>query len=422
MQIPSGTGTAVVPLPHPYIGKLADKLSEDVKINNKNAATKGSKSKHDDAMHMQLPGTIKFVKNPNKEGEVTNGTGKKLKINGKEAAVIGSTVTTCNDMGMKDNSTILAVGASMPMPAIINPLNMEEYKLEREKQETKSPEFTTVKWNKTKCKEGEELELSAQVKDIDDSNMVTFQVFRDGQDPNTHVPYGTLPATIEGGKATAKWFYKLPSNAETIPESDPQFFFSAHSAWCQFKKSSNATIELKRPEISNPKWMKDGSEISEALVDDEVMLSVEVKDIDDGETVGFEIWENDENNDHDFVGNVTGIVQGGKVEAAWKVRYTADNDDSTSGKELAEKGYTLPEYHFVTKYNRAESIQSGVIEVRDRIRTTLKDSYTEQTLPDTEYIIFCKDGSKIKGQSDESGYVNETELTFCHKTLVLCDR
>jgi hypothetical protein len=44
-------------------------------------------------------------------------------------------------------------------------------------------------------------------------NMVTFQVWKDGQDPNTHVPYGTLPATIEGGKAIAKWLYNLPSRS-----------------------------------------------------------------------------------------------------------------------------------------------------------------------------------------------------------------
>lgn len=35
---------------------------------------KGSTARHDDATHMQLPGTIKFQNNPKKEGEVTGGT------------------------------------------------------------------------------------------------------------------------------------------------------------------------------------------------------------------------------------------------------------------------------------------------------------------------------------------------------------
>jgi len=94
MVVPSGNGTSVIPLPHPFLGKLADKLSENVKIKGRAAATKGSIAKHDHPVHNQLPGTIRFHKNPSKEGEITGGTGSKLKINGKEAAVVGSTVTT----------------------------------------------------------------------------------------------------------------------------------------------------------------------------------------------------------------------------------------------------------------------------------------------------------------------------------------
>ena len=53
MVVPSGSGTTTVPLPHPFIGKLADKLSKDVKIKDKSCATKDSVAKHDDTMHMQ---------------------------------------------------------------------------------------------------------------------------------------------------------------------------------------------------------------------------------------------------------------------------------------------------------------------------------------------------------------------------------
>ena len=60
MVVPSGNGTTTVPLPHLFIGKLADKLSKDVKIKDKACATKDSVAKHDDSMHMQLPGN-RFV-------------------------------------------------------------------------------------------------------------------------------------------------------------------------------------------------------------------------------------------------------------------------------------------------------------------------------------------------------------------------
>ena len=146
MVVPSGNGTTTVPLPHPFIGKLADKLSKDVKIKDKACATKDSVAKHDDSMHMQLPGTIKFQNNPKKEGKVTGGTSSKVKINGKEAAVIGSQVSICNDVGAQNNSTVIAPGASMPMPVIINPKNTEEWKREQEEKEKKEPKFSSVKW------------------------------------------------------------------------------------------------------------------------------------------------------------------------------------------------------------------------------------------------------------------------------------
>ncbi|MCR5435648.1 MAG: phage baseplate assembly protein V, partial [Treponema sp.] len=182
MVVPAGTSTANVPLPHPFIGQMKDGLSNNVRIGNKQCATKDSVAKHNDSNHMQLPGTIKFQKNPSKDGKVTGGTIKSVKINGKETAVIGSTVTTCNDVGAQNNSTIVSIGASIPMPSIINPLNNDEYKKERDKDK-KEPGFETVKWASASVNENEEVELSASVKDIEDDNMVTLQVFPEGKGP-----------------------------------------------------------------------------------------------------------------------------------------------------------------------------------------------------------------------------------------------
>ena len=96
---------------------MADKLSTDVKIKGKKVATEGSIAKHDSPVHMQLPGTIKFQNSPKKDGKVTGGTEKSVKANGKEVAVIGSSVTTCNDIGMRDNSKVIAAGMAINMPA-----------------------------------------------------------------------------------------------------------------------------------------------------------------------------------------------------------------------------------------------------------------------------------------------------------------
>ena len=292
MVVPSGNGTTTVPLPHPFIGKLADKLSKDVKIKGKACATKDSVAKHDDSMHMQLPGTIKFQNNPKKEGKVTGGTSSKVKINGKEAAVIGSQVSTCNDVGAQNNSTVIAPGASMPMPVIINPKNTEEYERERKEAEDKNPKFSSVKWSATSVDEGKEVELTASVQDIEDGNMVTLQVFPEGKGPEDGVPIASFPLTVKGGSVSAKWSYHA-NKSELPPDSDPKFVFSAHCAWCNFEKSSNTLeVELVRPEITKAEWKdSDGNSVSKVYSNEEYTFEVETKDIEDGNGVTATVYD-----------------------------------------------------------------------------------------------------------------------------------
>jgi uncharacterized Zn-binding protein involved in type VI secretion len=393
MQVPAGFSTVEIPLPHPYIGKLTDKLSKDVKINNHNAATKGSKSKHDDPLHMQLPGTITFTKTPNKEGEVSGGTAKKVKINGKEAAVIGSTVTSCNDTGMKDNSAILAPGVSMPMPMIINPSNTVSYQLERAENKTKQPELTTVKWDKTQVKEGEELKLSAQVKDIDDGNMITFQVWRAEQDPNSHVSYWKYSSMIKGGSAETIWQYNSSSSAETIPETDPKFFFSAHSAWCPFKKSGNATIKLKRPCLSNPAWKdKNGNTTSKGIVGEVIKLCVDCNDdMNEGTGVSFIIYDSDKKKIHES----SGTKCGGKAETEWTYHYQHDSENP-----LTEK----PKFMFTAKALHSSEVQSGTIEIGMTYRIIGK-MHNGKSVAEAECIVHLSGNKSIKKTSNINGEI-----------------
>jgi len=82
------------------------------------------------------------------------------------------------------------------------------------------------------------------------------------------------------------------------------------------------------PEFRSLVWKKDGKEIGEALVDEEVVLFCEVKNIDDGETVKFKIFEQGENKD-DPIDEVQGTVKDGKVTAQWEVANSgiSDNDN-----------------------------------------------------------------------------------------------
>lgn len=350
MVVPAGNTTTTVPLPHPFIGKLKDKLAKDVTIKDKKCAVKDSVAKHDDSMHMQLPGTIKFQNNPKKEGKVTGGTSSKVKIEGKEAAVIGSQVTTCNDMGMQNNSTIIAMGASIPMPAIINPKNTEEYERERREAENKNPKFSSVKWSKTSTEEGEEVELTANVQDIADGNMVTLQVFREGKGPEDSVTMAKFPLTVKGGSVSAKWLYRA-DQSELPPESDPRFVFTAHCAWCNFEKSSN-TLEVKlvRPEIKKAEWQdKDGSSTSKGLVGEPLKLHAETKDMDGGVT----FWIYDDKGR--LVTSIGADIEGDKAEAEWTYYYNGEKLDSK------------PKFKFEVTGNRCKKIESSECEIGAKI-------------------------------------------------------
>ncbi|MDD7459053.1 MAG: phage baseplate assembly protein V, partial [Spirochaetales bacterium] len=350
MVVPSGSGTATVPLPHPFMGKMSGDLSEDVKIGGKGCAVKGSKAKHNDSSHMQLPGTIKFQSKPKCEGEVTGGTSAKVKIDGKEAAVIGSQVTTCNDMGARNNSTIMAVGSAIPMPAIINPQNAGEYRREREEKEKRDPSFQNVRWSKTCVDEGEEVELNAGVKDIADGNMVTLQVFHEGQGPGDGRALASIPLSVKDGAVSARWSWKSDAR-EMPPEADPRFIFTAHCAWCNFEKSSNSLeVKLKRPEITKVEWQdKDGNSTSKGLVGETLKLHAETKNMEGGVT--FNIFDSSTKKQ---VASIGAPIEGDKAEAEWS---TIDNrlPDNTSPLKYAVEATA----------NRCKSVESGECQIKN---------------------------------------------------------
>ena len=350
MVVPSGPSTTTAPLPHPFIGKLNDGLSDDVSIGDKKAAVWGSKSKHDDPTHMQLPGTIKFQNNPKKEGEVTGGTSPSVKIDGKEAAVIGSLVSTCNDIGARNNSTVIAAGAGMPMPAIINPSNTEAFERERREQENREPKLSSVKWSAESVEEGEVAELTASVQDIADGNMVSLLVFPEGKGPEDSVPIASFQRTVKGGSLSVKWSYRA-NRSGMPPEKNPRFVFTAHCAWCSFGKSSNALeVKLIRPEITKAEWRdKDGKPADKGLVGEALKLHAETKDMEGGVT----FWIYDDRGS--LVTSIGADIQDGKAEAEWTYHY--------NGERLDAK----PRFTFEVTGNRCKNVKSSEVEIGAKI-------------------------------------------------------
>jgi hypothetical protein len=100
--------------------------------------------------------------------------------------------------------------------------------------------------------------------------------------------------------------------------------------------------------------------------------------------------------------------------------YTSDEDDgSTSGKELKEKGYTLPEYHFVAEYGDVKSEKSQTIQIFVYIDGILKNKETGEILPNINYEILLPDGSKREGSTDAYGKISENKLPMGKRKLII---
>jgi len=279
-----------------------------------------------------------------------------VKINGKEAAVIGSTVTTCNDVGARENSTIMAVGAHIPMPVIIHPKNTAAWKEERREKNPRNPECISVQPSLTNGKEGQTLELVAQFKDIADGNPVTFRVFRRGQDPNTHVPLWQRSVGIENGAAKAPWQYSHPAGVD-FPVEDPGFIVVAYSAWCPPKQSDVFTVELRRPEATAIKVLgKEEQQTDTLLAGETAVIEVNLnEDTEKGAPVTVGVYREGSDIKRDKpVEELHGTNEEGTVKLDWKVVDVREPDDKTELK-----------YVFVAKTPRAAVKQSELVSVKN---------------------------------------------------------
>ena len=154
---------------------------------------------------------------------------------------------------------------------------------------------------------------------------------------------------------------------------------------------------------------------------DEVYLCADVTDIAEGAIATIKIVEKDTDGKDDNVATLSAGVSGGRIKCRWQVKYTTDEDDADSQKELAEKGYTLPEYAFVVECGGATSGESGVLEVRGGLKVQLKDKKTNTLLKNIK-ISLKQHGSIFKTlTTDENGYFELMEIPVGEYEIVLED-
>ena len=108
-MVPSPGGPVPTPFPNTFMGDLSGDLSSDVNIEGKPAAVVGSTATNSPA-HIFKSGP--FQKQPTDQGKIMMGSSTVF-INGKAAARNGDTAMTCNDPADAPLGTVVATGTVM---------------------------------------------------------------------------------------------------------------------------------------------------------------------------------------------------------------------------------------------------------------------------------------------------------------------
>jgi uncharacterized Zn-binding protein involved in type VI secretion len=111
LLVPSPGGPVPTPIPHPFSGTLMGSLSQTVKIQGKAAAVVGSTATNSPP-HIPNNPAAPFQKPPANKGTVQLGS-LTVKINGKAAARHGDTVVTCNDPADQPVGKIIVTGGTV---------------------------------------------------------------------------------------------------------------------------------------------------------------------------------------------------------------------------------------------------------------------------------------------------------------------
>ena len=174
-------------------------------------------------------------------------------------------------------------------------------------------------------------------------------------------------------------------------------------------KRSNCLYVYPPVQIKNCKWDK-----KEARREDILKLTADVLNVYEGTEAEIQIWEYDDDLEHDFITKFTTTVKNKKIEAEWEYEYYEDTDDIPTEEET-EKGYNPPEYFFRVTV-AGVSADSGLLEFKDWIEIELKNT-DGNPVCDEEYILYLANGKEKRGKLNKEGFAKEKDIPP-GKTLV----
>ena len=225
---------------------------------------------------------------------------------------------------------------------------------------------------------------------------VTLQVFGEGKGPEDSIAIAKFPLKVKGGSVSAKWKYNADGR-EIPPNKEPKFIFSAHCAWCTWKKSGNSLeVKLRRPEITKTEWQDaEGNSINKAVAGEVIKLYCEVTEFEEGQGVTFTVYNA---RTGEAVYEAGSDVQDGKAEAQWTYHW--------DGEPLEEK----PKYYFEVTANRCKPVKSEEVEIGAKIKISLIDDFNKSIKKGYKAILYLSDGSTEEISFDSEGKYERTDL------------
>jgi hypothetical protein len=165
--------------------------------------------------------------------------------------------------------------------------------------------------------------------------------------------------------------------------------------WRRYKRGENLTVELKRPELSEAKWLdKDGNSADKGLVGEPLKLQVSCNaDTEEGAGVIFKVYPDGAEPGQDQpTAELVSTNEGGKAEAEWTYRYKHDPDNP-----LKEK----TKYFFTVNGQRCKEVKSGNVEMGMDIDIEILDEFGNTVSDETGYELTPGTGEAITGKASE---------------------
>jgi hypothetical protein len=162
-------------------------------------------------------------------------------------------------------------------------------------------------------------------------------------------------------------------------------------------------------DFRNLQWKDMTSEITEACIDDIVLISFAAYGMADGQKIEVAIWENTDDELTDLIKELTGTVNNGKVELEWVLEFDMENRETNYYREIEKKGFTILDYVFVIDYEEIK-YTSKLLAITTWVNMLITDQNTGEPIRNKDYVLMLltpdrKDREYISGTTDDDGRI-----------------